>query len=72
MALVLVPGVLRAFDAGTFLARVTLTGSLQMGVSNVPTSRAIASGDMVAGRKVLVALLDETKATDAVVVAVWT
>jgi hypothetical protein len=72
MALVLVPGVLRVFDSGTFLARVTLTGSLQMGVSNVPTSRAIASGDMVAGRKVLVALLDETKATDAVVVAVWT
>lgn len=72
MAASIHPGTLRAFDAGTYLARVTLTGSLHMGLSDIPTSRAIASGEMVAGREVAVLILDETKATDAVVIAVWT
>ena len=66
------PGILRAFDSGTYLARVTLTGSLHMSLAGVPVSRAIASGEMLAGRKVAVLVLDVTKATDAVVVAVWT
>ena len=66
------PGVLRAFVAGTYLARVTLVGSLKMSLSDVPTSRGIPSAEMVAGRKVAVLLFDETKATDGVVVAVWT
>ena len=66
------PGVLRAFVSGTYLARVTLTGSLKMSLSDVPTSRGIPSAEMVAGRKVAVLLFDETKATDGVVVAVWT
>ena len=65
-------GTLRAFDAGTYKARVTLTGSLQMGLSNVPVSRGIPSGELVAGRKVAVLLFDPTKGTDAVVVAVYT
>ena len=64
-------GILRAFDAGTFLARVTLKGSVQMSLSNVPVNRGIASGDMVAGREVTVAIFDETKATDARVIGVY-
>jgi len=64
--------ILRAFDSGTYLARVTLTGSLKMSLSNVPTARDIAAADMVAGRFVAVALFDETKADDAAVLAVWT
>lgn len=68
----LVPGTLKAFDSGTYTARVTLTGSLHMSLSSVPVSRGLPSAEMTAGRKVLVCLLDETKATDAVVVAVWT
>jgi hypothetical protein len=64
------PGILRDFDAGTYLARVTLTGSLHMSISDVPVSRAIDSAEMVAGRKVVVFLNDPTKATDAVVIAV--
>lgn len=72
MATELVPGTLKSFSSGTYKARVTLAGSLQMSLDNVPVNRGIPSGEMVAGRKVLVALLDETKATDAVVVAVWT
>ena len=66
------PGILKAFDSGTFLARVQLTGSIHMSLANVPTSRAIASSQMIAGRKVIVLLLDETKANDAVVTAVYT
>ncbi|MCH8850122.1 MAG: hypothetical protein IIC89_04780 [Chloroflexi bacterium] len=62
---------LRAFNSGTYKARVTLTGSLQMSLDNVPVSRAIASADMVAGREVSVLVIDETKATDARVIAVY-
>lgn len=65
-------GILRAFNAGTYTARVTLKGSIHMSLAGVPTTRGIASGDMVAGRNVAVLILDQTKATDAVVVAVWT
>jgi hypothetical protein len=72
MAAKTVPGTLRAFTAGTYKARVTLTGSVQMSLDNVPTSRAIPSAEMVAGRNVAVLILDETKATDAVVIAVYT
>lgn len=68
----IVPGTLKAFNSGTYKARVTVTGSLQMSLDNVPVSRAIPTAEMVAGRKVALLLLDETKATDAVVVAVWT
>lgn len=66
------PGILRAFNAGTYLARVTFTGSLARSLDNVPVSRGIASAEMVAGRKVAVFLIDPSKATDAVVIAVFT
>ncbi len=68
----LVPGILRAFDAGTYTARVTLKGSIHMSLASLPTTRGIAAGDMIAGRNVAVLILDHTKATDAVVIAVWT
>ena len=64
-------GTLRAFNSGTYKARVTLKGSLQMSLDNVPVSRGIASGELIAGREVTVVLFDETKATDARVVAVY-
>jgi hypothetical protein len=72
MAALTHPGILRAFDSGTYLARVQLVGSVHMSLSNVPTSRDIAAGDMVAGRKVVVVIFDQTKSDDAVVVAVYT
>jgi hypothetical protein len=62
---------LRDFNAVTFLARVTLKGSLKMSLDDVPVSRAIASGDMIAGREVTVAIFDETKSRDARVIAVY-
>jgi len=72
MAARLHPGILKAFVAGTYLARVQLTGSVHMSLSSVPTSRGIPSGEMIAGRKVAVLIFDETKTTDAVVIAVYT
>ena len=62
---------LRSFNAGTYRARITLKGSLHMSLDNVLVSRAIASADMVAGREVSVLIIDETKATDARVFAVY-
>ncbi len=72
MASSIQPGILRQFTAGTYLARVQLTGSVHMALDGVPTNRGIASGDMVAGRNVAVLIFDETLTTDAVVLAVYT
>lgn len=64
-------GILRAFNSGTYKARVTLKGSVLMSLDAVPVSRAIASGEMVAGRQVTVVIQDETKAADAYVIGVY-
>ena len=65
-------GILKAFDSGTFLASVQLIGSLSVYLDNIPTSRAIASADMVTGRNVAVLFIDPSNFLDAVVIAVWT
>lgn len=65
-------GILKAFDGGTYTATVQLTGSLAQWLRTVPVSRGIASGEMVAGRKVAVAMFDSSNPADAAVVAVWT
>jgi hypothetical protein len=62
---------LRDFDAGSYLARVTLKGSLHMSLDDVPVSRAIDAADMDAGNEVTVAIFDETQARDARVIAVY-
>jgi hypothetical protein len=64
-------GILKAFDSGTYMATVQLTGSLAQWLRSVPVNRSIASSEMSAGRKVAVALFDPTNPTDSVVVAVW-
>jgi hypothetical protein len=51
---------------------VQLIGSLSVWLDNVPASRAIASGDMIAGRTVAVLFIDPSNFSDAVVIAVWT
>ncbi len=65
-------GVLKSFDGVTYTATVQLTGSLLLYLSSVPVSRDIVAGDLVAGRKVAVALFDPSNPTDAVLFAVWT
>jgi hypothetical protein len=65
-------GTLKAFDSANWLATVQVTGSLAQWLRAVPVSRAIASAEMTAGRKVALALFDPTNPSDAVVFAVWT
>jgi hypothetical protein len=64
-------GILKAFDSGIYLASVQLIGSLSVWLDNVPTSRAIASADMVTGRNVAVLFIDPSNFSDAVVIAIW-
>ncbi len=64
-------GILKAFDSGTYTATVQLTGSLAQWLRTVPVNRGIAAAEMVASRKVAVALFDPSNPADAVVLAVW-
>jgi hypothetical protein len=64
-------GILKSFNSDTYLATVQLIGSLSVWLDNVPTSRAIAAADMVAGRNVAVLFLDPSNFSDAVIIAVW-
>jgi hypothetical protein len=65
-------GILRVWNSGTYTADVQLAGSLWLHLRAVPVARNIASAEMVAGRKVAVALFDPTNPDDAVLFAVWT
>jgi hypothetical protein len=65
-------GVLKAFDNVNWLATVQVAGSLAQWLRSVPVSRSIVAVEMVAGRRVAVALFDATNSADAVVFAVWT
>lgn len=63
-------GVLLAFDGVTYTATVRYAGSISTVVVGVPVSRGIASGELVAGRRVAVALFDVGQPVDALVVGV--
>ena len=64
-------GTLAAWDSTGFLATVRLDGSAAQTLSALRTSRAIASADMVTGRKVLLDTGDHNDPADFVVTAVW-
>jgi hypothetical protein len=64
-------GVLAAFNASTYVATVQFAGSLSAVVAGVAVSRAIASGEMVVGRRVAVALFDVGNPADSMVVGVY-
>jgi hypothetical protein len=64
-------GTLLAFDAGAYAATVRYAGSISTVVSGVPVSRAIASSEMVADRRVAVAVFDAGHPSDAMVVGVY-
>jgi len=66
------PGILKGWNAGAYQSDVQLTGALTLWLKAIPTSRAIASAEMVVGRKVAVVMFDPTNPTDAVVTAVYT
>jgi hypothetical protein len=64
-------GELLAFNSTTYVATVRYADSLTSTVADVPVSRAIASAEMVVGRRVTVALFDAAQPVDAMVVGVW-
>lgn len=64
-------GELLAFNSTSYVATVRYADSLTSAVADVPVSRAIASAEMVAGRRVTVALFDAAQPVDAMVVGVW-
>jgi hypothetical protein len=63
-------GILKKWHSGTYTVDVQLTVSATY-YDQVPVARNIASGDMVAGRHVLVAVPDGNP-RDAVVIGVFT
>jgi hypothetical protein len=65
-------GILQSFDSTDYLATVAMAGSLSVWLDAVPVSRAIAAGEMVAGRHVALLFFDASNPNDAVVCAVWT
>ncbi len=65
-------GILRAWDAGTYLATVEPVGNLPAELPSIPVSRGIAAAQMVTGRYVAVARFSATNPIDAVVIAVYT
>ena len=64
-------GILKSFDSNTYLATVQIAGSLSVWLENIPTSRAIASVEMVSGRSVVILFIDPSNFSDAVIIAVW-
>jgi hypothetical protein len=64
-------GILKNFDSGTYRAGVQLAGSLTTYFDGVKVARNIASGEMVTGRHVILAVPGGNP-RDAVVTAVFT
>ena len=64
-------GVLKTWDSGNYKAGVQLVGSLTTYFDGLNVARNIASGDMVLGRSVIIAM-PEGNPKDACVIAVFT
>lgn len=64
-------GILKNFDSGTYKAGVQLAGSLPTYFDGVSVARNIASGEMIIGRHVILAI-PQGNPRDAVVIAVFT
>jgi len=63
-------GVLKNFDSGTYKAGVQLAGSLTTYFDDVSVACNIASGEMITGRHVILAI-PQGSPRDAVVIAVF-
>lgn len=63
-------GTLLSFSSGTYTATLQIAGSLSSSVASVPVSRGIASSELVAGRRVAVAIFDAGNPVDAMVIGV--
>lgn len=65
-------GVLKAFDGGTYQAKVQIAGSPAVYLASIPVARNIAAVEMQTGRNVAVQFFDDPNPLDAVVIAVYT
>jgi len=63
--------ILKNFDSGIYKAGVQLAGSITTYFDNVNVARNIASGEMITGRHVILAI-PGSNPKDAVVIAVFT
>lgn len=64
------PATLIAFEGTGYTATLRYASSLSSSVTGVPVSRGIDSAELVAGRRLAVAVFDDGPA-DAMVVGVW-
>jgi len=64
-------GILKTWDSINYKAGVQLAGSLTTYFDNVNVARNIASGEMISGRHIILAV-PEDNPRDAVVIAVFT
>jgi len=64
-------GILKAFDSNTYKASVQVVGSLSVWLDNVSVSTALNSGDMVAGRSVVLLSLDPSNPKDCILIGLW-
>ena len=67
----LVRGVLVSFDSGAWTASVRLDGSQAQSLDGVKVALNIVSGNLIAGRRVLVDTGDHGDLADVVVYAVY-
>lgn len=66
-----VKGILKAFDSGSYKATVQVDGSIAYFLTGVPVSRAIPIAEMVTGRTVAVLFFSPDNPDDALVVGVY-
>lgn len=64
------PAMLIAFDGTGYTATVRYASSLANAVGGVPVSRGIDASQLIAGRRLAVAVFDDGPA-DAMVLGVW-
>jgi hypothetical protein len=67
---VMEPATLLAFDSGSHTATLRYASSLAVSVADVPVSRGIDGSEMVTGRRLAVAVFDDSP-DGAMVVGVW-
>ena len=64
-------GILKEFDASTYLANVEIIGSVSLWLHDVPVSEALGVLEMVVGRSVAVLFINPNNPNDAVIIALW-
>lgn len=65
-------GVLKSFNPAEYTAVVRMSGSYKVYLEGIRVARNIPAGEMVAGRSAAVLFFDDSNATEAVVLGVYT